>query len=265
MLQHFKRDDSSGAILDALDQDGGVIVEGYLDDETTQQLFDDFQPHLGATPWCNVEDEEAGPMSEEQAADFFGRKTKRLHGLLARSPRFADAVTHPLMRAMADRFLRPSCLEYRVSTGELMALGGGEQAQTFHRDADSWLYFPKPRPHVLVSANIALTDFTEENGATLVAPGSHRWKPGRHVEEHEAAKAVMPRGSALLYLGDVLHAGGANQTDEVRIGLYVGFILSWLKAIENHLITNGEAALRATTPEARELLDFTETGWNVTV
>ena len=150
-----------------------------------------------------------------------------------------------------------------MSTGELMALGGGEKAQVFHRDADSWLHFPKPRPHLLVSANIALTDFTEHNGATLVAPGSHRWEPDRRPVGDEITMATMPRGSALLYDGEVLHAGGANQTDETRIGLYLGFILGWLHAIENHLITNGEAALRAAPEPVRRLLDFSETGWNV--
>jgi len=52
-------------------------------------------------------------------------------------------------------------------------------------------------------------------------------------------------------------------TDQARIGLYVGFILSWLRPIENHLITHGEAAPRAAPERARRLLDYSESGWDV--
>jgi len=238
-----------------LERDGGVIVEEFLTPSQVDALASDFEPHLDAAPWCNTE--------HGDRDEFFGAHTKRLHGLLARSPAFGELVLDPLLHAMCDRFLAPTCRDYRVSTGELMALGGGQEVQVFHRDADSWYHFPAPRPELLVSANIALTEFTEGNGATVVVPGSHRWPRERAAERKEGVSAAMPRGSALLYAGDVLHGGGANQTEQLRIGLYVGYILSWLRPIENHLITNGEPALRAAPPRARELLGFTEAGWEV--
>ena len=186
-----------------------------------------------------------------------------LHGLLARSPHFGELIVDPLLLAMCDHFLAPRCRDYRVSTGELMALGEGQENQLLHRDADSWIHFPQPRPEILVSANVALTDFTAENGATRVAPGSHTWARERKAREEEIVQACMPRGSALLYTGNVLHGGGANRTDAVRIGCYVGYVLSWLRPLENHLITNGEDALRAAPPVARRLLDWSEVGWDV--
>ena len=73
----------------------------------------------------------------------------------------------------------------------------------------------------------------------------------------------MRRGSVLLYSGDVLHGGGANRTDEIRIGLYVGYILSWLRPIENHLVTSGIDAIRNADPRAQRLLDFTPDGYTV--
>ena len=73
----------------------------------------------------------------------------------------------------------------------------------------------------------------------------------------------MNRGSALLYTGNVLHGGGSNQTDEIRIGLYCGLVLSWLQPLENHLVTNGIEALRNLPEEVRTLCGFSEEGWNV--
>ena len=256
MLQDFLRDAPLDEIVAGLERDGGVIVHDFLAPERVDALVRDFEPHLDAEPWCNTPD--------QLGEAFFGRRTKRLHGLLARSACFADLVTHPLMLDLCARVLGPRCSGVRVSTGELMALGQGESDQLLHRDADSWIHFPRPRPEILLSCNVALTEFTEENGATVVAPGSHLWDdPARKPEPEELVKAVMPRGSALVYTGNVLHGGGANATPELRIGLYAGWLLSWLRPLENHLVTNGAEALQAAPAEARELLDVTETGWSV--
>ncbi len=239
----------------ALERDGAVIADGLLESARVDRLVADFTPHLDAVAWGNSDS--SGP------DEFFGNRTKRLHGLLARSAAFAELLTQPLLLAMCDHFLGPRCDDYRVSTGELMALGRGESNPTLHRDADSWHHFPRPRPEILVSANLALTDFTEHNGATVVVPGSHQWEPERRASKAERGAAVMRRGSALLYSGNVLHGGGANGTEEVRIGLYVGYLLSWLRPIENHLITNGPEAVAGAPERVRRLLDHTPTGWEV--
>jgi len=65
----------------------------------------------------------------------------------------------------------------------------------------------------------ALDDFTVENGATRVVPRSHVWQSPSQRAEGTVAQAVMPKGSALIYLGSVLHGSGANRTDRPRMGL----------------------------------------------
>ena len=253
-LQRLPHTGERESIWEALAEDGGVVVEGLVEPELIDRLLDEFQPHLDAEPWCNT-----GP--GELSNEFFGLKTKRLHGLLARSPAFAELLQHPLLLEMAATRVGPNARDLRLSTGELMALGTGEIPQMLHRDADSWLGLPPPRPEILASANVALTDFTEHNGATVVVPGSHRWPRERKAEPGECARACMSRGSALLYSGEVLHGGGSNETDELRVGLYVGYLASWLRPIENHLITNGLEAVRAAPEPVRRLLDFTVDGW----
>jgi ectoine hydroxylase-related dioxygenase (phytanoyl-CoA dioxygenase family) len=256
-LSTFEARTPAEEIIAAIDQDGGAILNDFLSSDVIDELVKDVTPHLDAVDWCNTDAND--PMGET----FFGRRTKRLHGLPARSARVADVLVHPILRAMSEHFLKPNCHKVHFSTGELMALGRGETEQVLHRDADSWIHFPKPRPELLVSVNLALTDFTADNGATVVIPGSHRWEPDRKPKPEESTKAIMPRGSALLYTGNILHGGGANETDETRIGLYCGLTLSWLRPLENHLITSGIETLRNLPEEARTLCGFSEEGWDV--
>ena len=253
MIEHLSRGSSRTLVLDVLERDGVVVVEGFLAEARVDALVSDLQPHLDAVSWCNT--------GANDIDEFFGLRTKRLHGLVGLSKHVGELIVEPLLLEMCDRFLSPNAREYRLSTGELMALGLGETEQTLHRDADSWYHFPQPRPDLLVSANIALTDFTEANGATVVVPGSHKWQRDRKPEASEKTQATMSRGSVLLYNGDVMHGGGANHAGELRIGLYLGYILSWLRPIENHCITSGIEALRAAPARVRQLLDYSDDGW----
>lgn len=256
-LARFAGDSPPGPILDGLERDGGVIVEGFAKPDLVDALEADYRRALDAVPWGNT----AGDMPPNS---FFGRRTKRLHGLLEKSKSFGDAISADLAVSMCGRFLEPNARDYRVSTGELMAIGAGEKRQALHRDADSWHRFPDPRPEILVSVNLALTDFSEANGATVVLPGSHAWESKRRPTPEDAvAFAEMPRGSALLYTGNVWHGGGANETDSTRIGLYWGYLLSWLQPLENHLITNGQAALEGASETAQRLLGYDRIGWRV--
>ena len=244
-------------ILAALEQDGGAIAKDFLHEDIIDELVGDMTPHIDAVDWCNMDE------ADELGNEFFGHRTKRLHGLLAKSSRVSDILLHPIFHAMTEKFLKPRCQKIQFSTGELMVLGHGESRQMLHRDADAWFNYPQPRPEILVSVNVALTDFTATNGATVVVPGSHRWDPARKAAPEEITPAIMSRGSALLYSGNVLHGGGANETDEIRIGLYCGLILSWLQPQENHLVACGVDALRDLPEPVQALCRFREDGWDV--
>ena len=111
---------------------------------------------------------------------------------------------------------------------------------------------------ITITAIFAITDFTEANGATVVAPGSNHW-PGvlPDVPDGATCRAEMSAGSALLYSGKVIHGGGANVTeDEWRIGLHAGFCSGWLRAEENHQLTNDLDAVRAMPPRVQHLLGY---------
>jgi ectoine hydroxylase-related dioxygenase (phytanoyl-CoA dioxygenase family) len=104
---------------------------------------------------------------------------------------------------------------------------------------------------------IALVDFTADNGATLVVPGSHRWEDDRYPELGELVPAAMPAGSAVIYLGNTFHAGGANTTrDSVRRGMHVSYCLGWLRTEENQALATPLAVARRLPPRAQQLLGF---------
>lgn len=245
-------------IQQALAQDGACVALNLLSSTDCDQLLADFAPHLAAIP--------VGADDLGYRAQFYGAHTRRLHGLFSKSPKMASVLTHPLLRSLTQAQLIDSGIatDVRLSNAELMVLEPGQARQAFHRDAASW-----PRAQqldaqdFLLSANIALTDFTRDNGATCVAPGSHRWPGDRTPQAQDIAFAVMPRGSALLYLGNAVHAGGENTSSAARTGLYLGYVASWLRPLENQLVTNEPADILALPQEAQTLLDVSEGGFTV--
>jgi ectoine hydroxylase-related dioxygenase (phytanoyl-CoA dioxygenase family) len=77
------------------------------------------------------------------------------------------------------------------------------------------------------------TDFTAGNGATRLVPGSHLWEHERKARDDEVIAAAMPAGSVVLYLGGVVHGGGANSANSKRTGISIQYSLGWLRQEEN--------------------------------
>ena len=72
-----------------------------------------------------------------------------------------------------------------------------------------------------------------------MVPQSNRWPrssfTNRSYESGEPADAgmqlhvTMPKGSALMFTGSTLHAGGANEADDPRRSVLIGYQLGWLR------------------------------------
>ncbi len=245
----------------AVAEDGACIALNVLSDELCDSLIADFQPHLDDMPWGT---DELGYRD-----NFYGQQTKRLHGLFSKSAKMQDVLTHPLFLTLARRmFVEPKIAnDIRLSNTELMVLSKDQDVQEFHTDGASWRRIQTAEKangnEILISANCALTDFTATNGATRVVPGSHLWPEDRVPKEEEICLAVMPKGSALIYTGNAVHSGGANAEDAARFGLYLGYIVSWLRPLENQLVTNEAADILALPEATQQLLDVAEGGFTV--
>ncbi|MEP2988065.1 MAG: phytanoyl-CoA dioxygenase family protein [Parasphingorhabdus sp.] len=86
---------------------------------------------------------------------------------------------------------------------------------------------------------MVVSDFTRDNGATRVVPGSHRWEDfSLEADGLQVTQTVMPAGSALLYTGKTIHGAGANISEDTwRFGIHLGFVLGQLTPEEANAIT----------------------------
>ncbi len=249
-LARFEAADPVDKILDAVERDGGAIVHDLLEPDLVRRLRGELDARIEAHP--------AGSRTGDALLSaFHGANTKRFCGLTKRAPSFVEVLLHPTLAAFADRLLLPNCGSYWLNTGQMMVIGPGEPAQLLHRDEANWPHFPWPRVELTVSCMVALGDFTEENGATLVVPVSQRRDDvTRHPELHEITQASRPAGSGLLYTGKVFHGAGQNRSEASRLGMHVSFVVGWLRPEENHYLAVPLEAAAKLPPEARALLGY---------
>ena len=234
-------------IWEAFDRDGGLIVEDFIAPDLLERLQKDFGPLISS--------HHSGSTTPGLWTEFHGDQTKRITGLPAHSKAWVELLQDERYRSMGDRYLGEN--DYWLNTGQLICIGPGETEQMLHRDELNWPQAMRD-DEITVTAIFALTDFTEENGATVIAPGSNHW-PGLlpDVPEGASCRATMPAGSALLYSGKVIHGGGANVTrDQWRVGLHAGFCKGWLRAEENYQLTIPLEAARSFPEDVQYLLGF---------
>lgn len=242
-IPRFGPDVSAEDISAALRDHGLAIIERLLDSEACDRIAAELQPWLESTPLG--------------ADDFSGVTTRRTGALLTRAPSSVEMVAHPLVLDVVDRTLWPKKTTFQLHLTQSIAIGPGGAAQQLHRDHWCFDFFPFPRDvDVEVSTIWALTDFTEETGATRVVPDSHRTPDDVRYTPADSLPAEMPRGSVVLYLGSTVHGGGANLSDETRIGINVDYVLGWLRQEENQYLTYSLDEVRTMPERVQRLLGY---------
>lgn len=250
-LHRFNVTDDVTAIGDSLLAHGAVIVENLLGSEVIQQINEDVAQHLAQ---ADTSVDHLNPI----IAEFFGRNTRHVNGMAAKSITFAnDVMCHPVYTSLCDRILLPNCADYQLNLGHLMDRGPGAQAQWMHRDEDVWKHYEHPPGDIQVASIIALADFHRDNGCTFVIPGSHQWDKTREGREEEKVYAEMSAGSAVIYLGSTIHGGGTNTTeDQWRPGLHISYTLGWLRTEENNVLAVPPQKAAKLSKRAQQLLGY---------
>lgn len=229
------------APLAQLQTDGYTILERVIPEETVDALLD------------AVRKAEAEFQSAPSNNRFEGSRTTRTYNLLARGEIFEQIPVQPEVLALIESMLGPQCL---VSSLASISIAPGEVAQVIHADDQ---IMPLAKPHAATVANSmwALTDFTEANGATRVVPGSHLWDHGPDYfadsPSHPTIPAEMPKGSVLVWHGSTWHGGGANTSDEVRVGIAMNYCAGYIRQQENQQLGIPPEIMRRFTPQLRQL------------
>ncbi len=240
-MPRLNADASVDAVACALDEAGCAIVEKLAGADVMDALDGDLAPAFEAR-WHGVD-------------EFAGFRTKRVSGLMARSPAARELALNRLALGAAEALLGPHCKTIQFHVSHAIAIGPGEATQRIHRDDAIW-EVPEPKPPLALHCMWALTDFTADNGGTRIVPGSHLWPAGREPEAGEIIATAMPRGSVALYNARTWHGGGANRSNGQRIGVLLGYLLGWLRQEENQYLTVPPELARALPEKLQRLIGY---------
>lgn len=241
-LRHLPATAPVDEVLKVIAEDAAVIIDGVMSPELLGRVRTEIMPYVEATP----------PGRD----DFTGDRTTRTGALVARSPACRDLVAHPLITAATEAFLAPFCDRFQLHLTQVIRIKPGQKAQVLHRDRLAWGGFLQRAIEPQLNTIWAVSDFTRENGATRVVPGSHMWDDGRGAHEDEITYAEMKAGSVILYTGSVIHSGGANVSDGDRIGINITYSLGWLRQEENQYLSCPPEIAATLPDDLRRLIGY---------
>jgi len=247
-LKYFEPDVDTADVIAALRSDGGAIIRNQIEPEIADAVLAELRAPF----------DKLGKFDE---SDFNGYDTLRVSSVLEISPTSPELVAHPRVMEVADAILLPFCVNYRIGSLTAIEIRPGESDQVLHVD-DGIYPMRIPGVQFQISAMWALQDYTAENGATRVVPGSHlvpslmRWDAATPGDDQSVVQAVMPKGSVLFYLGTTLHGGGANRTAAPRAGLVNTYALGWLRQEENHYLNVSREVAERQSETIRNLMGY---------
>ena len=249
-IPEFSSKDDTDAINAAFDEAGCAVVHNVFDADLCEQIKTELESHLN----------EALFSQEDKSEDFYPGNTRRITGLVARTPSIRNLIVHPVTTGLCDHHLLPNCEQYNVHVTAGLVVGPGARRQILHREEDPFSYFPVPRPNLVIASMAAISEFTVDNGGTLIVPGSHRWEVGRQAQDDEIVSAEMPPGSMLFWAGGTLHGAGSNITESWRHGIIISYSLGWLRQEENQYLDLPDHVLDEINDEMKDRLGISMHG-----
>lgn len=235
-------------IVEIIKRDGCIVIEGLLSGDETDELQKEMSQRFEALLDCQ--------------GDFYGHETKRMGALFSKSKTFQKmAILTPIIDVL-DSFLLDWCSDYQVNLTQAISIGPHEVKQIMHQD-DPMFPFSHPEHEAMINCMWAIDDFTEENGATVLVPGSHLWPRTQSLNlsmeslpPEMISYGVMKKGSVLIYLGSLFHSGGANKTKDRRCGAVISYCLGWLRQAENSYLAYTSDEVRTMPERLKRLLGY---------
>jgi ectoine hydroxylase-related dioxygenase (phytanoyl-CoA dioxygenase family) len=213
-LAAFGVDEStlSPAEKDQLDRDGYLPLYNVLTPEQVRQ----FGSRLDEL--TREEGERAGLEVHQEAG------TDRLSDLVNKDPMFELCFTHPRLLAGIAHVLQG---EFKLSSLNSRAALPGQGLQALHAD---WGGAVAPGDYYVCNSIWLLDDFTAENGATRVVPGSHRsGKVPKDVMANpsdpyaDEVLLLAPAGTVVIFNSHTWHGGTLNRSAARRRAMHAYF------------------------------------------
>lgn len=211
-------------VMALIQKDGYCIVEGLAGNALMDQIAGEMDPFIEKTCY-----------GRDQLNGFF---TRRTGALIARSTYARKLVMDPLVIDCVSTWLAHA-YSFQLNQAQILSVGPGAKAQPVHVDEVAWDFYQFPGDyHIQCNTIWALTDFTEENGATRIVPGSHKLPLGLKYKLEDTVPVLMKRGDVVIYSGKLYHGAGPNTTqDQVRQGINITYSVGWVKQEENQFLS----------------------------
>lgn len=225
--------------MEAIERDGYIIIENLISPELVAKIKDDLIPRFSYDSGRN---------------NFEGFKTQRLYAFFEKSLICNPLVEHPMILGCLDRVFEPN---YLLSQLQAINILPGEEQQPLHHD-DLFYRVPRPRPALGAATIWAIDEFTQQNGATVVIPGSHLWDDRQPTEDDRKnlEPVVMPAGSVVLFLGTLWHAGGANRSDAARLCVSAQYCAPWCRTQENYSLSLSRETVKKCSEHIQRMLGY---------
>lgn len=209
-------------------RDGYLVIENFLRPEQLQ-AFRDITQQL------------AQQALDADNAYLYGNdnRLQRVYNLLNKHAMFRDLLSCKTIQGILNTVFDRDTLhqKFYLSSFQANILNPGAEAQKLH--VDSSVPDPLPPWLIRVNVNVLLDDFTENNGATLVLPGSHLFlKKPTPSDQPALMKVLAPAGSIVMWTGHLWHKSGENSSQQPRTALLACLVASYLREVaveENYL------------------------------
>ncbi len=206
---------------------------------------------------------------ERPIAERFGEQTPNqnvVRNILGKHQFFESFYSCPPVVAVCRKVLGKDMVLYDTTARSILPSGGREQRFGFHVHVDREAFTVEPfkgGTHLPLAVNVlwALVDFSEENGATLIWPGTHQSLevPNPSRDYPGFVHALMAAGSVVMWDAATWHASGRNQSDHVRYSAIAFYQRSWVRGMINNEHLFSPAVCARLSPDMRRLLALD--GW----
>ena len=188
-------------------------------------------------------------------------RNQRVWNLLNRDPLFSELAVHPLALRFVREILGWPALLSNIS-GNITRPDSA--AGVLHADQ---VFAPEPWPRRPHGLNVAwcIDDFSEDNGATEVVPGSHLLNRGpRDDEAPESVPVVAAAGSIIAFDSRVWHRTGANRSStKNRAAVFPFYTTTIFRTQENWFLSLEPWVKEAASDELLTLLAFRSEGFGL--